>query len=174
MKVTMSPIYRFSSTNLKQGGLIALCAIIGSQACAEDRDLRLVPEIMIGTAGFEAGFAVELRGLNMPKLAVRPEAFINEDGRVGVGGSVLYDVSVGMDLPSRHAFAIGPRVVYHNSDDSGWEADALATWSYELADNTSSWHPAVGLLGALGMYHDKRHDDEDVGATIGVFYSFNF
>ena len=65
-------------------------------------------------------------------------------------------------------------MVYHNSDDSGLEADALVTWSWDLARGLHPWRHAIGALGALGVYHDKEHDEADVGMTGGFFYSFRF
>ncbi len=50
----------------------------------------------------------------------------------------------------------------------------MATWSYDLVGGTRAWQHAVGILGAVGLAHDKEHDDNDLGASAGVFYSYGF
>jgi hypothetical protein len=153
---------------------IAVLAVAGSTAYAAENDLRIVPQLMVGTAGFEPGLAMEWRGRKHLSFVVRPEVFVNEDGGVGGGGAFLVDMSAQFDLNPRHALAVGPRVVHHNSDQYGWEADALATWSYDLVGADRSWQHAIGVLGAVGVVDDKEHDDYDLGLTAGVFYSFWF
>ena len=149
-------------------------AVLVAALHAADTDVRLVPQLVIGTAGFEPGVAVEIRGLARPELVLRPEVLLNEDGRLGVGGALLYDVSTGMDLPSRHAVAIGPRVLYHNSDHYGWAADAMATWGYDLAPEQRAWRHSIGALATVGALQDRKHDDTDLGASVGIFYAFGF
>jgi hypothetical protein len=157
---------------------ILACAVVfvlaGSTAYAADNDLRIVPQISAGTAGVEPGLALEWRGMDRSSLILRPEVFVSEDGRIGAGGAVLYDVSVNLDLPKRQAIAVGPRVVYHNADHYSWEADAMATWGYDLVGGVRAWQHSVGVLGAIGVTHDKEHDDNDLGASAGVFYSYRF
>lgn len=150
-------------------------AAVGSSASAVENDVRIIPQITAGTAGVEPGLALEWRGLDgRPSFILRPEVFVSEDGRVGAGGAILYDVSPNLELPRRQALAVGPRVVYHNADHFGWEADVMATWSYDLLIRQRPWQHAIGVLGAVGVAHDKEHDDTDVGASAGVFYSYRF
>jgi hypothetical protein len=150
----------------------AALALAGPVAAA-DMDLRLVPQVMVGTAGLEPGAALEWRGWH-PRPILRPEAFINEDGRVGGGGAILHDLSTALGLPMRHALAAGPRVVHHNSDDYDWEADALVIWSYDLVGGARSWRHSVELIGAAGVVRDKDDDDYGLGLSAGVGYAFGF
>ena len=144
-----------------------------ASAAVED-DLRIVPQITAGTAGFEPGVALEWRSKDLSPVIVRPEAFISEDGRPGGGAALLYDATSMFDFRNRQSFAIGPRAVYHNSDESGWEVDAMATWTIELSGSHRPWEHSVGVLGAIGVRHDKEDNENDVGATGGAFYSYRF
>lgn len=153
---------------------IAVLAVTGSTASAAENDQRILPQLMVGTAGFEPGLALEWRGRERLSYVIRPEVFVNEDGGVGGGGAILVDVSAQFDLNARHSLAIGPRVVHHNADQYGWEADVLATWGYDLVGGEQSWQHAIGVLGAVGVVDDEEHGDDDLGLTAGVFYSFGF
>ena len=84
-----------------------------------------------------------------------------------------------LGLPDRHSLSIGPRVVYHNSDESGWEADVQAIWSLDLAPAHKGRHflEVIGAVGALE--HDDKDDANDdkkvrLGASIGIAYGYQF
>lgn len=147
---------------------------VGSTASAVDNDLRLIPQITAGTAGVEPGLALEWRGMDRSALILRPELFLSEDGDLGGGAAVLYDISDDLDLPKQQAVAVGPRVVHHNSDQYSWEADAMATWSFDLMGESRAWQHALGVLGAIGIAHDKEDDENVLGASVGIFYSYGF
>lgn len=153
--------------------LMALLAIATAGAWAADSDIRLVPQLAVGTAGFEPGLALEWRGSDHVDMIVRPELLLSEDGDLGGGGAVLYDLTPRLGLQIEQSVAVGPRIVYHNSDDTGWELSALGTWSYDLSGAPDTWRHAVGVLAALGLSEDRRHDDADLAATVGVFYAFH-
>lgn len=150
----------------------AVLALAGPVA-AEDMDLRLVPQLVAGTAGFEPGVALEWRGWQ-PRPILRPEVFLNEDGRVGGGAAVLHDLSTTLGLPSRQALAAGPRVVHHNSDEYDWEADALVIWSYDLVGGARSWRHSIEAIGAAGVIRDREDDDYGLGLSAGIGYGFGF
>lgn len=162
-----------SHTNhLTQVVALLLCA--GASVCAADNDVRIVPQLMVGTSGFEPGVALEWRGPANPDVILRPELLISEDGRLGGGGAILLGLSSKLDLPAKQAVAIGPRIVFHHAEDSGWEADVLATWSYELSSDTRSWRQSVGAIAALGVVRDQEAHEFDLGVSAGLFYSFGF
>jgi hypothetical protein len=152
--------------------IVVMSATVATAAV--DEDLRILPQITAGTAGFEPGVALEWRSKDLKPVIVRPEVFISEDGRPGGGAALLYDATSVFDLRRRQSLAIGPRAVYHNSDESGWEVDAMATWTIELSGSHRPWEHAVGVLGALGVRHDKEENENDIGATGGAFYSYRF
>jgi len=68
-------------------------------------------------------------------------------------------------------------VVYHNSDDSGWEADALVIWNLDLNTSQRGRH-FLEVIGAIGVLQDKENDDGAnkavVGASIGAGYGYQF
>ncbi len=153
---------------------LALLVAVAAGICAAEDDLRITPQVMLGTSGIEPGVALEWRGQDLSSIVLRPEVLLSEDGRPGAGGAILYDLGSMVDLPSRQSLAIGPRAVYHNADDSGWEIDALATWGWNLSGSTTPWKHTVGVLAAVGVVKDKKHDETDVGASAGAFYSYRF
>lgn len=152
----------------------ASAAVNAADNIVAENDLRLVPQLIVGTAGLEPGLALEWRGSEMEDLIIRPEVLISEDGNIGGGGAVLFDLSEDLELPNRQAVAIGPRIVYHHADDHGWEADVMATWAYELSSVTRPWRHSIGALVAVGVIQDRKHDDADLAANIGGFYAFRF
>jgi len=153
---------------------LLLCASATVSALDSDLDLRLVPQILFGTSGVEPGVAMEWRGPTNPLMVIRPELLISEDGQLGAGGAILYDLTPSMSLPAEQSFAVGPRVVYHNADESGWEADAMATWSYALSGGMSPGRHQIGAIAALGVCRDPENDENDLGASAGAFYSYRF
>ena len=152
---------------------VASASEVGS-LMSSDHDLRIVPQLVFGTAGIEPGVALEYRTAHLNRMVIRPEVFINEDSRVGGGGALLYDVGQSFDLPREHALAFGPRLVAHNSDENSWEFDAMATYAVSLSSMTKPWRHALGVLAAVGVRHDKEHDEARIGANGGIFYSFRF
>lgn len=171
---------KFFTQHLTTSLLLSGIACVGGSSllAAADNDIRIVPQLIVGTSGIEPGVALEYRAANLDHMVFRPEVFLSEDSRVGGGGAVLFDISKNIDLPSAHALVIGPRFVAHNSDDSGWEIDAMATYSVALGSMTVPSRHAVGALAALGVlddkHHDNNHDETRFGANVGVFYSFRF
>jgi len=149
-------------------------AFAASTASAMENDIHIIAQVNAGTAGVEPGLALEWRGMDRQSLIIRPEVFLNEDEDIGGGVAILFDVSDRIGIPQRHAFAVGPRVVHHNSDEYSWEADAMATWSFDLVGGNRAWQHSVGVLAAVGLIHDKEDDDNDLGASAGLFYSYGF
>lgn len=159
--------------------LIPLLLATGAAASAADiidargDSLSLVPQLLIGTSDVEPGLAVEYRPATEARLIVRPEVFISEDGRLGAGGSVLWDFRGSTRLPDRQSLAFGPRVVYHNSDDHGLEIDAMGVYGFDLGVDRP-WRHSLEAIAAVGAVHDRKHDDSDIGITVGGAYAFRF
>lgn len=57
---------------------LALSAGVLAPLWGAEDDLRIVPQVMVGTAGFEPGMAIEWRAGEMEHVIFRPEAFISE------------------------------------------------------------------------------------------------
>ena len=134
---------------------------------------RLVVQVLGGTSGIEPGIAAEWR-FREERIVVRPEVFLSEDQGVGGGLSVGWTPNW-FDLPDHHAITVGPRVVFHNSDDSGWEADAQAIYSFGFAGGPHRQH-YFEVIGSVGVLEDTSEDNDKttVGASIGVGYGFQF
>ncbi len=164
-------------TLLVTGALVAL--MIPSSLSAADHDHadylpRIGPQILLGTSGIEPGLFAEWR-LSEAELQVRPEILVNEDGKVGGGGAIMWEPGF-IPMPERNALAVGPRVVFHDSDDSGWEVDVMAIWSLDLIPTQPRRH-FLEVIGALGVLEDRRDNSETntrFGASIGVGYGFQF
>jgi hypothetical protein len=134
---------------------------------------RLVGEVLVGSSGFEPGVAAEWR-VGDPMCVLRPEVFINSDARPGFGASVTWDLAF-LNLPERQSLTFGPRVVFHNSDDSGWEADAMAIWHFDLIPSQRGRH-FLEVIGTIGALQDRKDDKNDtiIGASGGIAYGFQF
>jgi hypothetical protein len=136
---------------------------------------RIGAQVLAGTSGIEPGVFAEWR-LHDAGLQVRPEVFVNEDGKVGGGGAVAWELGF-FNLPERNALALGPRVVFHNSDESGWELDLMAIWSFDLVPSQRGRHflEVIGAVGVLEEEEENGSDEESVvGASIGIGYGFQF
>lgn len=151
-------------------GVVADAADIGGEA---DDSLSFVPQLLLGTSDVEPGLALEYRPAGESRLIVRPEIFLSEDERLGAGGAVLWDIRDGTRLPARQSLAFGPRVVYHNSDDHGLEVDVLGVYGFDLGVDRP-WRHSLEALAAVGSVHDRKHDDADLGITVGGAYAFRF
>lgn len=171
----MSPTFTYKPLrSLPAVAALTLCAGMLAPLLGADNDLRIVPQVMVGTAGFEPGVALEWRAGDFERVVFRPEVFVNEDGRIGGGGAILYDLSPELNLPKDQALSVGPRFVQHNADDTGWEFDGMLSYAISLSSNVKPWRHAVGALGALGVRQDRERDQTGVGASVGAFYSFRF
>lgn len=147
--------------------------LVAAEPSHESAPPRLVGELMLGTSGFEPGIAAEWR-TGVPWHLIRPEVFINEDFRPGFAASAAWNMAF-LHLPERFAITLGPRVVYHNSDRSGWEADAMAIWHLDLVPTQRGRH-FLEVIGAIGALQDDRDDEREtvVGASAGIAYAFQF
>ncbi|HEX3133943.1 MAG TPA: hypothetical protein VHX44_10235 [Planctomycetota bacterium] len=134
---------------------------------------RLVAEVVVGTAGFEPGVAAEWR-FGDPHFLVRPEVFINDDGDLGGGASIGWELTC-FHLPDRHTITVGPRVVYHNSDDYGWGADAMAIWHFDLVPAQRGRH-FLEVIGTVGAIEEEKPGDNDIdpAVSVGVGYGYQF
>ncbi len=136
---------------------------------------RLGGQVLFGTSGVEPGIFAEWR-LGDADLLLRPEVFLNEDERAGAGAMVGWEIDF-FNLPERQQLAIGPRVAYHNSDESGWEVDLMAIWSFNLVPNRDGRH-YLEIIGAAGVLEEEEKNTDDTstefGASIGIGYGYQF
>jgi hypothetical protein len=154
--------------------IIAALITSASFLPAADVDLRIIPQVAVGTAGFEPGLALEWRSAELGQIILRPELILNEDGDIGGGGAVLVDISDQLSSGMHHSLAVGPRVVNHHADDNTWEADLMATYGVGLGSMPDPWKHSAGLLGAIGVRDDQSDDAWRLGATAGGWYAYRF
>ncbi len=153
---------------------ILCCMSLALHAQAIDElSPRLSAQLLVGTAGFEPGLAAEWRWRQSEgALSARPEIFVNDDGRIGGGASLGWRVDwSGMN--TRHDLTIGPRIVFHNSDDDGWEASAMAIYAIPITSIQPERH-FIQVIGAVGVLEDTDDDDTDIAATMGAAYALRF
>lgn len=166
---------KFPTTPLAGLFLITTTALPLAAAHHDHEDYlpRVGVQVLGGTSGIEPGIFAEWR-LSEAHLQVRPEVFVNEDGKVGGGASIGWEPGF-FDLPERHALAIGPRVVFHNSDESGWEVDLMAIWSMDLVPSQRGRH-YLEFIAAVGALEEEDDEDDQtiVGASAGIGYGFQF
>ncbi|MBA3697369.1 MAG: hypothetical protein H0W78_00685 [Planctomycetes bacterium] len=169
-----------NSTLLPLAGLFVIATSALPLAAVDHDHADYLPrvgvQVLAGTSGIEPGIFAEWR-LSEACVQLRPELFVNEDSKVGGGGGALVWEPGFIHLPERHALAIGPRAVFHNSDRSGWEVDLMVIWSMDLDPSQRGRH-FLEVIGAVGVLEDEDKDeDEDdsvIGASIGIGYGFQF
>jgi len=136
---------------------------------------RVAAQLLFGTAGFEPGLAVEMALGRLDHAIIgRPEVFVNEDGKIGGGLTVGWDIGDRLILDGDDLM-VGPRVVYHNGDDHGWELSAAAIYSLPMFNARAPHH--VQVIAAGGIMEDKEGDDDSemrFGVTFGASYAYQF
>ena len=155
--------------------LLTLAASLPSlTAVDEPSSFRIVPQILVGTSGVEPGLAAELYVPEWRIAALRPELFISEDGDLGGGVSALWLLARLRELSSRHDFAIGPRVIHHNSDEHGIEGGVLGIWNIALGDLLNQRH-SIEILASVGIADDRDDGDgADLAFSAGAAYAYRF
>jgi hypothetical protein len=132
---------------------------------------RVAGELLVGTSGVEPGVAVEWQLPVKPVIYLRPELFLQNGDRPGIGFSALWQVPFA--LPPGHDFFIGPRVAFHdgaNYDDPHGEVDAMGIYSFPIIP-TQPGHHRIEIITALGFL-DKN--GIGIGASVGGAYVYTF
>jgi hypothetical protein len=132
---------------------------------------RLAGELLGGTSGIEPGVAAEFLLPVQPVICLRPEFFVWDGYRPGVGIAGLWHVPFA--LPPGHDFAIGPRVAFHDGaqhDDPHAEVDALGIYTFPIIPSQPGHHH-IEIITALGVL-DK--DGATIGASVGAGYAYSF
>lgn len=152
---------------------ICILACIAAPLAAVDgptppTGVAIGPELLVGTTAVEIGAVGEIHPSARRDLDIRPELLLNDDGRPGAAIGVLWDVTASTAIPAKQRLEVGPRLAIHNTDDESWELGGLVTW----AGSVGPGHHAVEGIGGVGLVHDRRHDDLDLGLTLGIAYLF--
>lgn len=134
--------------------------------------LRLGPQVLVGTSGFEPGYMAEFTLKDFHNLRLRPELFLQDFERPGVGGAVLWPLPV--PLPEGHSLHLGPRLAYHNGrhgDDPRGEVDAMGIYNLPIPPKEVGTPHNIELIVAIGLL-DK--DGTEVGFSAGAGYVYRF
>jgi hypothetical protein len=132
---------------------------------------RVVGELLVGTSNLEPGVAAEFLLPIAPPLILRPELFLQDGDRPGIGFAAL--LVIPFTLPAGHEFAAGPRAAYHNGehhDDPRAELDAMAIYSFPIIPSQPGHHH-IEIITALGLL-DK--DGATIGVSVGAGYAYSF
>ena len=133
---------------------------------------RLGPQVLLGTSGFEPGYMAEFTLTNFHDIRLRPELFLHDFERPGIGGAALWPLPVA--LPAGQTLHLGPRLAYHNgkhSTDPRGELSAMGIYNLPLPPkDVESRHNLEAIL-AIGLI-DK--DGTEVAFSAGAGYVYRF
>ncbi len=133
---------------------------------------RVGGQFALSRTGFEPGGFAELSLGDDRNFLIRPEVFFNEDGDLGWGGSVLWQVPL-RQLPRDQSLYIGPRFIDHNADDWGFGVDALGLYDFPIGDSRK--HYLEGLVTAGFVNEQKGGDDSnEPNVGVGIAYAYQF
>jgi hypothetical protein len=152
--------------------LLTAAALLAASAQApamEWKDIRIGPQVLLGTSGFEPGVFAEF---TWDALRLRPELFLHDRDRPGAGVSLLWRLP--LDLLPAHTLHIGPRVAYHNgdrSDDPRGEVSAMGIYNLPIPPKNGDSRHHLEIIAALGLVDE---DGTEAAASAGAGYVFRF
>jgi hypothetical protein len=152
--------------------LFALALLAGTAATtvAADWDrVRIGPQVLLGTSGFEPGAFAEF---TCHEFRLRPELFIHDHDRPGAGLSALWQLPV--DLLPSHTLHLGPRVAYHNGDhenDPRGEVSAMAIYNLPIPPKQADTRHHLEIIAATGVVDE---DGAEFAFSAGAGYVFRF
>lgn len=150
--------------------LVALLTSFSTVASAmEWKDVRVGPQILLGTSGFEPGAFAEF---TWDKLRLRPELFLHDRDRPGAGVSVLWQLPA--KLMAGHTLHLGPRAAYHNgdhSDDPRGEISAMAIYNLPIPPKQADTRHHLEIIAATGVVDE---DGAEFAFSAGAGYVYRF
>jgi hypothetical protein len=154
---------------------LAALVLLAAGACADGAEQpgipRVIGQVLVGTSGLEPGVAAEWTIAGEHPLRLRPELFIQDGDRPGIGGAVLWQLP--MQLPAEHDLFLGPRFAFHNGehhDDPRAEIDAMGIYTFPIVPSQPGHHH-IQVIVALGIL-DK--DGAEFGVSAGAAYAYAF
>ncbi len=156
-------------TLLALSAVLVACRLGAAEGVGEHPDWpRFGPQVLIGTAGFEPGYMGEF---DFGNFRLRPEVFLQDWDRPGIGVSGLWHVPV--LLKEGHDLHIGARVAFHNgrySKDPRGELSAIGIYNLPIPMTAPSRHN-LELIAAVGVL-DGDGAEPAVSAGAGYVYRF--
>jgi hypothetical protein len=149
--------------------LALLTAVTVTTTAMEAKDIRVGPQVLLGTSGFEPGAFAEF---TWDKFRLRPELFIQDFARPGAGISALWQLPI--DLLPGHTLHLGPRVAYHNgehNDDPRGEVSAMAIYNLPIPPKPGDSRHNLEIIAATGVVDE---DGAEFAFSAGAGYCYRF
>jgi hypothetical protein len=149
--------------------VLALTAAVSTTSAMEWKDVRVGPQALIGTSGFEPGAFAEF---TWDHFRLRPELFIQDFARPGAGVAALWKLPV--KLLDGHTLHVGPRLAYHNgdhNDDPRGELSAMAIYNLPIPPKQADSRHNVEIIAATGLVDE---DGAEFAFSAGAGYVFRF
>lgn len=147
-----------------------LTGVIATGSAMEWKDVRVGPQVLVGTSGFEPGVFAEF---TWDEFRLRPELFVWDLERPGAGISALWQLPV--DLLAGHTLHLGPRVAYHNGKhedhDPRGEVSAMAIYNLPIPPKDGDSRHNVEIIAATGVVDE---DGAEFAFSAGAGYIYRF
>jgi hypothetical protein len=147
---------------------LSLGAVVTGTAM-EWKDVRVGPQVLLGTSGFEPGAFGEF---TWDRFRLRPELFIHDRDRPGAGVSGLWQLPV--PLLDGHTLHVGPRLAFHNGDhhhDPRGEVSAMGIYNMPIPPKTADSRHHLEIIAATGVVDE---DGAEFAFSAGAGYVFRF
>ena len=155
-----------------KAGLAVVAVLVGlvtRSDAMEWKDVRVGPQVLIGTSGFEPGAFGEF---TWDTFRLRPELFIHDRHRPGAGVSALWQLPVA--LLAGHTLHVGPRLAYHNGDDANdprGELSAMGVYNLPIPPTPGDSRHHLEINAATGLVDE---DGTELAFSAGAGYCFRF
>jgi hypothetical protein len=153
--------------------LIAVLALAAgfttTTSAMEWKDIRVGPQVLLGTSGFEPGAFAEF---TWDQFRLRPELFIHDRDRPGAGVAGLWQLPVA--LLDGHTLHVGPRLAYHNGDDGHdprAEVSAMGIYNMPIPPKSADSRHNIEIIAAIGVVDE---DGAEAALSAGAGYVYRF
>lgn len=149
--------------------LLLLATSIAPAMAMDWKEVRVGPQVLLGTSGFEPGAFAEF---TWDHFRLRPELFVQDFDRPAIGVSALWQLPV--TLMAGHTLHVGPRLAFHNgehSDDPRGELSAMAIYNMPIPPKQADSRHNLEIIAATGLI-DK--DGTEFAFSAGAGYVFRF
>jgi len=149
--------------------VLAFTGAVTATTAMEWKDIRVGPQVLLGTSGFEPGAFAEF---TWDQFRLRPEVFIHDRNRPAAGVSALWQLPI--TLLAGHTLHLGPRVAYHNGDDGDdprGEISAMAIYNLPIPPKPGDSRHNLELIAAAGVVDE---DGAEAAFSAGAGYVFRF
>lgn len=149
--------------------LLLLAASVAPVVAMEWKDVRVGPQVLLGTSGVEPGAFAEF---TWDHFRLRPELFLQDFDRPGAGVSALWQLPV--TLPEGHTLHLGPRLAFHNGEDSHdprTELSAMAVYNMPIPPKQAASRHNLEIIAATGLVDENG---TEFAFSVGAGYVYRF